>query len=61
MMKIGSLEIYSGEGKKLQETIVSVLEPHLDQNYHVKTIIITAWYLQNTFFREKYVFVEQLG
>jgi hypothetical protein len=24
---IGYLEIYSGEGKKLQETIVSVLEP----------------------------------
>jgi hypothetical protein len=32
---IGNLEIYSGEGKKLQETIVSVLEPYLDQNYHV--------------------------
>jgi hypothetical protein len=31
----GNLEIYSGEGKKLQETIVSVLEPYLDQNYHV--------------------------
>ena len=32
---IGNLEIYSGEGKKLQETILSVLEPYLDQNYHV--------------------------
>jgi hypothetical protein len=32
---IASLEIYSGEGKKLQETIVSVLEPYVDQNYHV--------------------------
>jgi hypothetical protein len=32
---IGNLEIYSVEGKKLQETIVSVLEPNLDQNYHV--------------------------
>ncbi|PNF38061.1 hypothetical protein B7P43_G00355 [Cryptotermes secundus] len=32
---IGNLEIYSGEGKKLQETIVSILDPYLDQNYHV--------------------------
>ncbi|PNF19822.1 hypothetical protein B7P43_G14053 [Cryptotermes secundus] len=32
---IGNLEIYSAEGKKLQETIVSVLGPYLDQNYHV--------------------------
>ncbi|PNF14710.1 hypothetical protein B7P43_G09348 [Cryptotermes secundus] len=32
---IGNLEIYSGEGKKLQETILSILEPCLDQNYHV--------------------------
>ncbi|PNF26451.1 hypothetical protein B7P43_G16256, partial [Cryptotermes secundus] len=32
---IGNLEMYSGEGKKLQETILSVLEPYLDQNYHV--------------------------
>ncbi|PNF32271.1 hypothetical protein B7P43_G17593 [Cryptotermes secundus] len=32
---IGNLEIYSGEGKKLQETILSILEPNLDQNYHV--------------------------
>jgi hypothetical protein len=27
---IGNLEIYSGEGKKLQEIVVSVLEPYLD-------------------------------
>ncbi|PNF13918.1 hypothetical protein B7P43_G09860 [Cryptotermes secundus] len=27
--------IYSGDGKKLQETILSVLESYLDQNYHV--------------------------
>jgi hypothetical protein len=32
---IGNLDIYSDEGKRLQETIVSVLEPYLDQNYHV--------------------------
>jgi hypothetical protein len=31
----GNLEIYANEGKKLQETILSVLEPYLDQNYHV--------------------------
>ncbi|PNF29691.1 hypothetical protein B7P43_G13061 [Cryptotermes secundus] len=31
----GNLEIYSGKGKKLQETIVSILDPYLDQNYHV--------------------------
>jgi hypothetical protein len=41
---IGNLEIYSGEGKKLQETIVSVLEPYLDQiTMFIKTIIITVW------------------
>jgi hypothetical protein len=28
---IGNLEIYAGEGKKLQETILSLLEPYLDQ------------------------------
>jgi hypothetical protein len=39
---IGNIEISSAEGKKLQETIVSVLEPYLDQNYlSTKTIIIT--------------------
>jgi hypothetical protein len=32
---IENLEIYSGESKKLQETIVSILEPYLDQKYHV--------------------------
>lgn len=32
---ICNLEIYAGEGKKLQDTILSVLEPYLDQNYHV--------------------------
>jgi len=30
-----NLEIYAGEGKKLQETIITLLEPYLDQNYHV--------------------------
>jgi hypothetical protein len=35
VMKTENLEIYSGEGKKLQETTVSVSEPYLDQNYHV--------------------------
>jgi hypothetical protein len=44
---IGNLEIYSVEAKKLQETIVSVLEPYLDQNYHI--------------YQDKYVFVDQLG
>ena len=28
-----NLEIYAGEGKKLQETIFTLLEPYLDQNY----------------------------
>jgi hypothetical protein len=32
---IANLEIYSAEGRKLKETILSILEPHLDQNYHV--------------------------
>ena len=30
-----NLEIYAGEVKKLQETIFTLLEPYLDQNYHV--------------------------
>ena len=30
-----NLEIYAGERKKLQETIFTLLEPYLDQNYHV--------------------------
>ena len=30
-----NLEIYAGEGKKLKETIFTLLEPYLDQNYHV--------------------------
>ena len=30
-----NLEIYAGERKKLQETIFTLLEPCLDQNYHV--------------------------
>jgi hypothetical protein len=29
------LEIYADEGKKLQETLLTVLESYLDQNYHV--------------------------
>ena len=29
---ISNLEIYAGEGKKLQETIFTLLEPYLDQN-----------------------------
>jgi len=29
-----NLEIYAGEGKKLQETTFTLLEPYLDQNYH---------------------------
>ena len=32
---IFNLEIYASEGKKLQETIFTLLEPYLDQNYHV--------------------------
>ncbi|PNF40775.1 hypothetical protein B7P43_G17113 [Cryptotermes secundus] len=32
---IGNLDMYSAEGKKLQETLFSVLGPYLDQNYHV--------------------------
>jgi hypothetical protein len=58
---IGNLEMYSGEGKKLQETIVSVLEPYLDQNYHVyqdnyDNSVVAAEYLLS-----RKVFVEQLG
>jgi len=30
-----NLEIYAGEVKKLQETIFTLLETYLDQNYHV--------------------------
>ena len=30
-----NVEVYAGEGKKLQETIFTLLEPYLDQNYHV--------------------------
>ena len=30
-----NLDIYAGERKKLQETIFTLLEPYLDQNYHV--------------------------
>ena len=30
-----NFKIYAGEGKKLQETIFTLLEPYLDQNYHV--------------------------
>jgi len=30
-----NLEIYAGERKKLQETIFTLLEPYLDQNYRV--------------------------
>ncbi|PNF21950.1 hypothetical protein B7P43_G01790 [Cryptotermes secundus] len=47
---IGNLEIYSGKGNKLQGTIVSILEPYLDQNYHVYqdnyyNSVVTAEYL----------------
>jgi hypothetical protein len=46
---IRNLEIYSGEGRKLQETTVSVLEPYLDQNCYVYqdnyyNIVVTAVY-----------------
>jgi len=30
-----NLEIYAGEGKKLQETIFTLLKPYLDQKCHV--------------------------
>jgi hypothetical protein len=30
-----NLETYAGKGKKLQETIFTLLEPFLDQNYYV--------------------------
>jgi hypothetical protein len=36
-----NLEIYAGEGKKLRETIFTLLEPYLDQNYHVYQTTIT--------------------
>jgi hypothetical protein len=32
---IGNFKIYAAEGMRLEETIFSVLEPYLDQNYHV--------------------------
>jgi len=30
-----NLKTYAGKGKKIQETIFTLLEPYLDQNYHV--------------------------
>jgi len=30
-----NFDIYAGEGNKLQETIFTLLEPYLEQNYHV--------------------------
>jgi hypothetical protein len=39
----GNLEIYSGEGKNLHETIVSVLEPYLIKiTMFIKPVIITV-------------------
>jgi hypothetical protein len=32
---IANLEVYSAEGRKLRETIFLILQPYLDQNYHV--------------------------
>jgi hypothetical protein len=32
---IANLEMYSAEGRKLKEPILSILEPYLHQNYHV--------------------------
>lgn len=32
---IGNIEIYGGKGRRLKETISSLLEPYLDQWYHV--------------------------
>jgi hypothetical protein len=32
---IGNFKIYAAEGMRLEETVFSVLEPYLDQNYHV--------------------------
>jgi hypothetical protein len=32
---IANLKIYSAGGRKSKETIVSIFEPYLDQNYHV--------------------------
>jgi hypothetical protein len=39
---IGNLKMYAAEGLRLEETIFSVLEPYLDQNYHVYQDIITV-------------------
>jgi hypothetical protein len=32
---IANLEMYSADGRKLKETILSILEPYLEQNYQV--------------------------
>jgi hypothetical protein len=49
------LEIYAAKGKKLEDTIIPVLEPHLDQWYqHIKIIITTVSKLLKVFLPEKY-------
>jgi len=39
---ICNMEIYSAEGKNLQDTVLSLLDINLGQNHHIKTIIITV-------------------
>jgi len=39
---ICNMEIYSAEGKKLQDTVLSLLDRNLGQNHHIKTIIVSV-------------------
>jgi hypothetical protein len=39
---ICNMEIYSGEGKKLEDTVLSLLDSNLGRNYHIKKISITV-------------------
>jgi hypothetical protein len=55
---IGNLKIYAAEGMRLEETIFSVLEPYLDQNYHVYQ---DNYYNSVEFAEHLLTCVEQLG
>jgi hypothetical protein len=47
---ICNMEIYTAEGKKLEETIFSVSEPNIDLWHYVYSIV---WSMQRTYFPEK--------
>ena len=37
---ICNMEIYSAEGKKLQGTVLSLLDRNLGQNHHIKNLLL---------------------